>query len=238
MATYHLSIKSGKRGKAKAHAAYIAREGKYGSNNKGHDLIATEYGNLPHWANDNPSLFWKTADQKERVNGAAYREFEVALPAELSTNENINVVKELVQQEIGEKPYQFAIHSPKAALKNVDQPHVHIMFSDRKPDGIERSPEQHFKRYNPNDPTLGGCKKESGGKDRITLKSEIKALRENVAALLNRSLEKHGHPARVDSRSHRDRGIERPPERHLGYAGIKLMGKKEKNLLIKKRVAR
>ena len=40
-----------------------------------------------------------------------------------------------------------------------DQPHVHLMFNERLQDGIERDPEQYFKRYNSKNPERGGLKK-------------------------------------------------------------------------------
>lgn len=228
MASYHLSVKSGKPGKAASHAAYIAREGKHGKNEIKLDLMAKEHGNLPEWANGSPATFWKMADMHERINGATYREFEIALPAELSTNQNLELVRAFIKKEVGEKPYQFAIHAPNAALGEVAQPHAHIMLSDRKPDGIERSPDQHFKRYNPTNPEQGGCKKDSGGKDRGTLKNELVSRRENWAELQNFHLEKHGHTARVDHRSNRDRGIKQEAEKHLGHVAIKKMTTEDK----------
>ncbi len=223
MASYHLSIKSGKRGKASSHAAYIAREGKHGRAEKREDLIATEHGNLPDWANGNPSLFWNMADENERKNGAAYRELEVALPAELKPEQQVALLQEFVKAELPGKPYQLAIHEPIAALGKVKQPHAHIMFSDRKPDGIERTPSQHFKRYNPTNPAQGGCKKDSGGREPGVLKNELVSRRESWANLQNRFLEANGHAVRVDHRSNKDRGIQAPPERHLGHVGIKKM---------------
>ena len=228
MSSFHFRINSGKKGKAVNHAVYIAREGRHGKQDQQSDLIAKAHGNLPEWAHGNPKAFWQMADSHERTNGATYREFEVALPSELSASQNLELVYALIKHEIKDKPYEFAIHAPNAALGEVAQPHAHIMFSDRKPDGIERSPGQHFKRHNPNNPELGGCKKDSGGKDRGTLKNELVSRRENWAALQNSSLEKHGHTARVDHRSNRERGIEREPERHLGYVAIKMMSTEDK----------
>ena len=220
MASYHLSIKSGKRGKAANHAAYIAREGKYGKNR---DLVAMEYGNFPEWATGNPILYWKMADAHERINGAAYREFELALPRELTIEQQRDLLDEFICHEIGNKPYQLAIHAPIAALGAVEQPHAHIMVSDRAPDGINRPPEQHFKRFNPANPERGGCKKDSGGKDRATLKEEVKSRRETWAELQNQFLQMYGHSARVDHRSYQERGIDLDAERHLGHLGIKKM---------------
>ena len=65
MASYHLSVKVGAKGKALPHANYIAREGDY-KTRQGEKLEATEHGNMPEWAKENPSLFWQCADQYER----------------------------------------------------------------------------------------------------------------------------------------------------------------------------
>lgn len=228
MASYHVCIKSGKKGKAANHAAYIAREDKHGKGDKKLDLVAVEHGNLPEWANNDPAIFWKAADANERVNGAAYRELEVALPAELTYEQNIALVKELVKTEVGDKPYHLAIHGPDAALGTCKQPHLHLMYSDRKPDGIDRGPELHFRRHNAKHPEKGGCKKDSGGRDQGILKEELLTTRENVANIQNKFLELHGHSARVDHRSHKERGIDKLPERHLGQVGVNKLSEDEK----------
>ncbi|HHE3844782.1 TPA: mobilization protein, partial [Escherichia coli] len=49
MATYHLSVKFGGKGKALAHASYITREDKFSQRQ---DLEHTEHGNMPEWARD------------------------------------------------------------------------------------------------------------------------------------------------------------------------------------------
>ncbi|OGC05598.1 hypothetical protein A3H38_01470 [candidate division WOR-1 bacterium RIFCSPLOWO2_02_FULL_46_20] len=228
MASYHLSIKNGKRGSAANHAAYIARVGKYGACLDTPDLVALEHGNLPEWANGDPLYFFKMSDAGERANGAAYRELEIALPSELTQEQQQELAREFVGQVIGPRPYLLALHSPTAALGGVPQDHMHAMFSDRMPDGIERPPESFFSRFNPIHPELGGCKKSSGGKDRGELKGVLMAIREDFAELQNKHLKKYGHPARVDHRSNRDRGIETDAERHLGSGGIKSMTAQEK----------
>lgn len=230
MASFHLTVKAGKCGSANNHAAYIAREGKYGKDLQEEELVIVESGNLPDWTNGNPSSFWKAADKFERKNGAVYREFELALPVELTTEQQVNLVETFIAQAIGEKPYQYAIHAPIASLGEMRQPHAHVMFSDRAPDGIGRPPEQHFKRFNSNNPELGGCKKDSGGKLPADLKQELINTRENWANLQNKFLEKHGHEARVDHRSNRERNIHKEAERHLGQATIKKMTAEQKAL--------
>lgn len=238
MASYHLSIKSGKKGQAAEHAAYIARAGKHGKNGKGEDLLALEHGNLPVWANDDPDYFWKMADKYERKNGATYREFEIALPRELTLSQNLELVREFIKEEVGDKPYQVAIHAPTAALGDDKQPHSHIIISDKKPDGIIRPPEQHFMRYNSAFPELGGCRKDSGGREPAILKEELNTRRERWADLQNHHLDKHGYDARVNYRSNRDRGIDKEPEKHLGAAAIKKMTDEDKAQIKEKRKSR
>jgi len=228
MASFHLTIKNGKKGTAATHAAYIAREDKHGKNQEKPDLVTLEHGNLPAWANGDPLYFFKMSDAEERVNGAAYRELVVALPSELTKVQRDELALECVKQQIGDKPFLFAIHSPIAALGDVPQDHLHAMWSDRVPDGIERSPSQFFKRYNTAKPELGGCKKDSGGKPPAMMKEAIKTRREKCAALQNDYLEKYGHTARVDHRTNCERGIDKEPEKHLGAAAIKIMTADEK----------
>lgn len=214
MAIGRLSVKVGKAGKAGPHAAYIAREGKYANRlENGEKLEAKESGNMPDWARDNPQEFWKAADEYERKNGSTYREMEIALPRELSPDQRNDLVREFVQQEIGERhAYQWAIHTPKA-IDGGEQPHVHFMFSERQRDGIDRDPDQYFKRYNSKNPEIGGAKKANTGKDAATRRSELKDLRGRWESMCNKHLERGGIEARIDMRSHAERQSGIDPER-------------------------
>ena len=219
MASYHLSVKVGAKGKAAAHAEYIEREGEYKLKNK-EKLEAVEHGNMPEWAQDNPNLFWQCADEFERKNGSTYREIEIALPRELTPQQRKELVQTFVEQELGEKhAYTWAIHTPKASIEGGEQPHAHIMYSERLQDGIERSPDQFFKRYNSKNPERGGCQKSNTAKTAEQRKTELVELRERFADLQNAYLEEYGHADRVDHRSLADQGIERTPEKHLGWKG-------------------
>ncbi len=237
MATYHLTAKIGQKGKAQAHAAYIAREGKYSGSTRYEDLEATGYGNMPTWAEHNPADFWQAADENERANGSTYRELEVALPRELTPTQRLELVHDFIAKELGEKhAYQFAIHTPKAALEKGEQPHAHIMYSERIRDDIERDPEQYFKRYNAKNPDKGGAKKYRRGNGMAEVKIELSEQRERWANLQNYHLEKHGHNERVDHRSLKDQGItDREPEKHLSGAGVR--NTTAKNNLIELRAA-
>lgn len=173
MASYHLSVKTGGKGSASPHADYISREGKY-AREKDSDLEHKESGNMPAWAAHKPTEFWKAADTFERANGCTYREIEIALPRELKPEQRLELVRDFVRQEIGDRhAYQFAIHNPKAAIAGGEQPHAHIMFSERMNDGIDRDPQQYFKRANSKAPERGGAKKARFG-ETIDLKSDPK----------------------------------------------------------------
>lgn len=99
------------------------------------------------------------SDEHERKNGTTYREHVISLPRELTPLERHRLVTDWIEQEIGDKhAYQYAIHNPPA-MDGDEQPHVHLMFSERLRDSIEREPDIYFKRYNSKNPERGGAKK-------------------------------------------------------------------------------
>jgi hypothetical protein len=228
MASFHHCIKSGKKGSAAEHGKYIMRDGKKYQDRE--DLIASDCGNMPSWAQNNPSAFWKAGDQHERANGAVYREHEIALPGELTPDQNKELVSQLVSALVGNKPFQYAIHAPIAALGGGTNTHLHLMFSDREDDGIERSAEQTFRRYNAKHPEVGGRRKDSGGKNGMQLREELIAVRKKCADLQNAALAKHGHTARVDHRTLKDQGIDRAPGHHQGPVRIKRMSSEQRSI--------
>lgn len=154
MATYHFEIKSGRN--ASDHADYVARQGFH---RKREDLVESGHGNLPAWANDDPKVLWKAAEKFERKNGAVYREAIIALPGELTTEQNKVLVNDLVSKLCPGKSFQFAIHAPTSSLEGESNPHVHLMTSDRMQDGIERPAERFFRRYNSKQPEGGDARR-------------------------------------------------------------------------------
>ena len=159
MATYHCSVKHGSKGKGASGAAkadYICREGKYADKP---DLEYGESGNMPEWAQDSPRAFWNVGDQCERANGRVYTEIEVALPRERSSDQRRELVQSFIREQITGHPYTVAIHTPKATLDGGDQPHAHIIFSERKLDGIESG----TKSSSSNGPMQKSLKREGDG---------------------------------------------------------------------------
>ena len=223
MATFHFRLKSGRN--AIDHALYIARQGFHSERN---DLITSGHGNLPSWANEEPRKFWKAAEAGERKNGAVYREAVIALPNELTPAQIAALVEELIAKIAQGKPYQFAIHAPTSSLEGEPNPHAHVMTSDRVDDGIERSAEDFFSRYNATRPEAGGRRKASGGRNALQLRDEVIAKRKLVADTINSHLELNGHDARVDHRTLKDQGIERKAEQRIAAFRIERMSDQEK----------
>jgi hypothetical protein len=180
-------------------------------------------------------VFWRAADEHERINGATYRELIVALPNVLLGPPLRPLVEELVRQLIGDRPYQYAVHSPQSSLQGEQNLHMHLMYSDRMPDGYTRSPEQTFARFNPTYPWRGGCRKMSGGRTAMQLRDDLIAMRKLAADIQNAHLAKHGHSVCVDHRSLRDQGMSRVPERHLGPGRIRSMSLQEKQDYVRSR---
>ena len=91
--------------------------------------------------------------------------------------------------------------------------------------------ERYFRRFNRAQPENGGCRKDSCGRDRHVLRNEVISCREKWAKLQNEHLELNGHAARVDHRSHRERGLEAAPEHHLGPAKVRQMTDDERKAM-------
>jgi hypothetical protein len=182
---------------------------------------------MPEWAREDTAEFWSASDSFERANGNTYREYELALPRELSRGAQVALVQRFAEQELGStRPYQWAIHVCTAS-DGKEQPHVHLMFSDRQQDGIERGPEQFFKRYNAKNPERGGARKLSYGADKEEAARTYEGIRERWAKVQNLSLEQAGVEARVDHRSLAAQGIHREPEVHRGPAVSGIEGRGE-----------
>ena len=222
MAIGRLKMKVGAAGKAGPHAAYIFREGHHARREELERLEATEVGNMPTWAEADPLAFWRAADAHERANGTTYREMEIAIPRELAGAERVELVRAFVAQEIGDRhAYQWAIHTPTRSSDGGEQPHVHLMFSERQVDGVERGPEHYFKRANAKAPEKGGARKGYGERagEKLTREEraeELKALRGRWETLANERLARAGVAERIDMRSYAARGLDiTPPSRLL-----------------------
>ncbi|MBO9745970.1 MobA/MobL family protein [Xanthomonas phaseoli pv. dieffenbachiae] len=167
---------------------------------------------MPTWAQHEPHLFWRAADQYERSNGSTYREIEAAFPRQLSAEGRLRVVAALIDRIPGKfHAYTWGIHN-QIASDGGEQPHVHLIWSERIQDGIDRSPERFFARAaaattcretgkkRPVAPAAGGCRKAGHGSPEF-----LAYIRQTWEELVNRQLTLEGSQIRVDRRSYADR---------------------------------
>lgn len=216
MAIGMLKLRNGSKGKGVAHFNYIMREDKYKPHaekkeSKFEKFENSGHGNMPDWAKDNPKIFWQEADKHERQNGRIYKEHIIALPRELNEEQRLALVNDWIKQEVGDKhPYSFAIHTPQG-MDGKDQPHVHFMYSQRTLDGIERSPDQFFKRYNSKNPSKGGAKKANEATTKTKSKEVVKEQRLRLGDHINKHLERAGSKSRVDMRNWKEKGLDQKP---------------------------
>ena len=244
MAVYHLKASFGSRAggqSASAKSDYIEREGRYEKDRE--ELEHKEHGNMPEWAEDDPGKYWEAADEHERANGRLYSEVQFALPKELSAAGRREAASRFAGQLTGPErlPYTLAIHRGGADGEN---PHAHLMFSERGHDGIERSGEQWFRRYNAKEPEKGGARKSRAAKAGDWLDKT----REEWEQTANRALERAGHGEQIDRRSlaerreeayragdleraaelSREPNVHLGPARHRGVGGAALQEKLQK----------
>src|SRR5476649_2771794 len=214
MAIYHLSVKAVSRSagrSATAAAAYRAgceivdqRTGEIHDYTrkggvKSADIILPD--GAPEWATDRAAL-WNAAEAAERRKDACVaREFEVALPDELSPAERrrlaVDFAKEMANRE--GCAVDVAIHAPGKEGDSRNH-HAHILRTTRKVG-------------------LGGLTDkldtEKAGRNRT---ADLDVVRTRWAELTNERLRENGVEARIDHRSLKDQGIDREPTSHMGPA--------------------
>ena len=212
MAIYHLSVKTISRSagrSATAAAAYRAgveitdeRTGEiHDYTRKGGvesaALILPD--NAPEWARDRAHL-WNAAEQAEkRKNSTVAREFEIALPSELSPAEREKLAHDFARELVKRHgcAADVAIHAPGKEGDNRNH-HAHILLSTRR---LEAD---------------GFTEKTRELDDQKTGKVIVTEWRERFAQLQNERLREAGHSVQVDHRSLEAQGIEREATRHLG----------------------
>ena len=243
MAVYHLKASIGSRGggqSAEAKNAYICREGRYAGD--ADELLYREDGNMPQWAQDEPGHYWQAADDGERANGSLYREVQFALPQELGEAEQVDLARDFAQSLTtnGKRlPYTLAVHRGDG-----ENPHAHLVISERVNDGQARTPEIWFKRHNAKEPEHGGARKSRAAMPREWLTNT----RKDWERRANEALERSGSQERIDSRSWADRREDamkrgdleeaarcsRQPNVHLGPRELRHHdGKEQKDQLVK-----
>jgi len=151
----------------------------------------------PEWASERAQL-WNAAERAEtRKNSTVAREIVVALPAELSARERLDLVQELGQGLVERHgvAVDIAIHAPHRQGDQRNH-HAHLLLTTRKleAEGLTAK-------------TRELDNQRSG---------EVEHWRATWARLANQALERAGHRERIDHRSLAEQGIDREPTQHQG----------------------
>ena len=161
----------------------------YEKDSKYNDFLFGQNINMPAFASEDPKLFWESCENYERANANTFRTIDFSLPAELSDEENIEIATRFTEEIFSDKfVYSMAVHSKPSSAQSIQNIHCHIMFSERKLDGIERGPKEFFKRFNRKNPHLGGCEKT----DEWTSYSKLYYIRQTWERIANEKLQEHG----------------------------------------------
>ena len=232
MAIFHMSfsnISAGKGRSAIAGASYRSgeklfdqKEGRsyfYARSVMPESFILTPK-NAPEWASDREKL-WNEVERKDRRANSRYaKEFNVALPVELSEDEQKELLTKYVQENFVDEGMvaDVAIHRD-----HPDNPHAHVMLTNRpfNPDGTWgiKSKKQYILDDNGNKTYTGTSKYPKSRKILMVdwdKKEKITEWRHNWAASVNQALEQKNIPDRISEKSFMEQGIDDTPTQHEG----------------------
>lgn len=235
MAIYHCTCKIISRGQGRSAvgaAAYRSGEKLYNE----YDGIEHDYTkkggvvyseimlceNAPKEYQDRQTL-WNAVEQIEKSSKAQLaREYEVALPVELSREEQIKLVRDFAKENFVDNGMcvDFSIHD-----KEDGNPHAHIVLTTRPIEqdnswGVKQKKEYILdkngqKQYDKKKQTYK-CK--TVKTTNWDSKEFLQRSRESWAEKVNQELEKKSLPQRIDHRSLKEQGVDRVPTIHEGGA--------------------
>ena len=235
MAIYHCTCKIISRGQGRSAvgaAAYRSGEKLYNE----YDGIEHDYTkkggvvyseimlceNAPKEYQDRQTL-WNAVEQIEKSSKAQLaREYEVALPVELSREEQIKLVRDFAKENFVDNGMcvDFSIHD-----KEDGNPHAHIMLTTRP---IEQDNSWGVKQKKEYILDKNGQKQYDKKKQTYKCKTVktmnwdskefLQRSRESWAEKVNQELEKKSLPQRIDHRSLKEQGVDRVPTIHEGGA--------------------
>ena len=232
MAIFHISfsnISAGKGRSAIASAAYRSgeklfddKEGRsyfYARSVMPESFILTPE-NAPEWASDRQKL-WNEVEKKDRKANSRYaKEFNVALPVELTNEEQKALITKFVQETFVDKGMvaDVAIHRD-----HEENPHAHVMLTNRpfNPDGswglksktqyiLDKNGKQLLtKNGNPKQRKIWLVDWDKPGK--------VEEWRHAWAEEVNSLFQAKGMPERISEKSYEEQGIEKTPTKHEGH---------------------
>ena len=192
--------------------------------------------NAPAWASDREKL-WNEVERKDRRANSRYaKEFNVALPVELSKDEQKELLTKYVQENFVDEGMvaDVAIHRD-----HPDNPHAHVMLTNRpfNPDGTWglKSKRENILDENGNKTYTGNSRFPRSRKVWLVdwdKKEKITEWRHNWAASVNQVLEQKNIPDRISEKSFIEQGIDDTPTQHEGI-NSKRYERKEFNQQVK-----
>lgn len=252
MASYHCSIKMLSRSAGRSSvqfSAYMSAEkmkderlGKTFSHTSKEEVCFSEMLYTDRVPDEirSPEKFWNEVEaQEKQSNSQVARTWEIALPHELTIEQNKELAKEFAQSILadGIPAVQYAIHQKEGNW------HAHFMaptrdFQNGKWQAKEKKSyalDEHGNKIPVLDENGNQKFRERKGKGREMLwerktvkanawndRSYAKIWRERVAVQQNAALQKYGHDVRVDHRSYAEQDIEKIPQIHEGYEARKI----------------
>jgi len=172
-----------------------------------HAEIVLPDGVEADWARDRSRL-WNAAEKAEnRKDARVAREFEVALPHELSVEQRIALTREFAEDLANRHgaAVDFAVHQPHSA-SDVRNHHAHVMMTTRQVTREGLGDKTFIEREN----------KWLLSNDLPTSQMQLRDIRQAWEQMANRHLAMAGLEIRVDHRSHAERGLEIEPTEHAG----------------------
>lgn len=228
MAIYHLSTKPISRSSGRTATASIAyRAGiaiKDERTGKEHDYtkrkgVAHTRLHTPNDLKIERNELWNLAETTEtRKNSRTAREIVVNLPHELSGRLRMMLVNDFAKDLANQYgvAVDVAIHTPDAQGDNRNH-HAHIMLTTRK---LERLESGRVALTSKSQLEMSNTQLKERGLP--SAKEELKAIREQWANITNKHLKEAKIDARIDHRSHKDRGLDQLPTQKLGWKASEL----------------
>lgn len=209
MAIYHFSVSTISRGKGQssvASASYRSgeklkdertNETKYYHREVKPETMILSPSNSPSWVTDRERLWNEVEKSETRKNSRVAREINIALPVELTNEQQKELIKNYVQEQFVDKGMiaDVAIHRD-----DIENPHAHVMLTTRE---ISKD----------------GFTTKNRDWDRKEL---LELWREEWSKHTNKSLELNGSKERITHLSHEARGLETLPTVHLGHVASQI----------------
>ncbi len=175
--------------------------------------------NAPEWASDREVLWNEVEAIDRKVNSRYAKEFNVALPVELTNDEQKELLTRYVQETFVDNGMvaDVAIHRD-----NADNPHAHVMLTNRpfNADGTwgQKSKTEYILDENGNK-----TRTEKGNirQRKIWLvdwdkQGKVQEWRKGWADAVNRTFEQKNMPDRISEKTLEEQGIDGLPTQHVG----------------------